>query len=122
MRPVGDKAYFHAETVAACKQRGWFLSAAYKRHRYETETTEPTLYNRFVLVMRQPLEEFVRPTGSENGFAERFVRSFEPEVESALRRQARRRLLATHFLLLIRIIKYIMSVEASRFYIKAISE
>src|SRR5215213_1393026 len=24
-----DKAYFHQETVAACKQQGWFLLAAY---------------------------------------------------------------------------------------------
>ena len=51
-----DKAYFHADTAAACKQRGWFLLAAYKRHRHEPETEVPTLYNRFVSAIRQPLE------------------------------------------------------------------
>jgi IS5 family transposase len=51
-----DKAYFHAETAAACKGQGWFLPAAYKRHRYEPESSVPTLYNRFVSAIRQPLE------------------------------------------------------------------
>lgn len=51
-----DKAYFHAETAAACKQQGWFLLAAYKRHRHEAEKDVPTLYNRFVSAIRQPLE------------------------------------------------------------------
>jgi IS5 family transposase len=59
--PVGcglfaDKAYFHAATQEACKERGWFLVASYKRHRHETEQDVPTLYNRFVSTMRQPLE------------------------------------------------------------------
>lgn len=59
--PVGcglfaDKAYFHAATQAACKEHGWFLVAAYKRHRHETEKDVPTLYNRFVSAIRQPLE------------------------------------------------------------------
>lgn len=59
--PVGcglyaDKAYFHTDTAAACKERGWFLLAAYKRHRHEPEAEVPTLYNRFVSAMRQPLE------------------------------------------------------------------
>ena len=51
-----DKAYFHRDTEAACKERGWFLVAAYKRHRHETEKDVPTLYNRFVSMIRQPLE------------------------------------------------------------------
>lgn len=59
--PVGcglfaDKAYFHRDTEKDCKARGWFLVAAYKRHRHETEQDVPTLYNRFVSSMRQPLE------------------------------------------------------------------
>jgi IS5 family transposase len=59
--PVGcglfaDKAYFHAATQAACKEHGWFLVAAYKRHRHQTEQDVPTLYNRFVSTIRQPLE------------------------------------------------------------------
>jgi len=51
-----DKAYSHAETAAACKQRGWFLLASYKRRRNEPEKDVPTLYNRFVSMIRQPLE------------------------------------------------------------------
>lgn len=51
-----DKAYFHRDTEQACKERGWFLVAAYKRHRHETEKDVPTLYNRFVSAIRQPLE------------------------------------------------------------------
>jgi IS5 family transposase len=51
-----DKAYFHADTAAACKQQGWFLLASYKRHRHEAEKDVPTLYNRFVSAIRQPLE------------------------------------------------------------------
>jgi IS5 family transposase len=51
-----DKAYFHRDTEKDCKQRGWFLVAAYKRHRHETEKDVPTLYNRFVSATRQPLE------------------------------------------------------------------
>ena len=59
--PVGcglfaDKAYFHAATQEACKEHGWFLVASYKRHRHETEKDVPTLYNRFVSAIRQPLE------------------------------------------------------------------
>ena len=52
----GDKAYFHADTIADCKERGWFLLASYKRHRNEPERDVPTLYNRFVSAIRQPLE------------------------------------------------------------------
>lgn len=51
-----DKAYFHHETEQDCKERGWFLVASYKRHRHESESNVPTLYNRFVSAMRQPLE------------------------------------------------------------------
>jgi IS5 family transposase len=51
-----DKAYFHRDTQAACKAHGWFLVASYKRHRHESEQDVPTLYNRFVSAMRQPLE------------------------------------------------------------------
>jgi IS5 family transposase len=59
--PVGcglfaDKAYFHADTAAACTQQGWFLLASYKRHRGEPEKDVPTFYNRFVSAIRQPLE------------------------------------------------------------------
>lgn len=51
-----DKAYFHRETEEDCRRLGWFLLAAYKRHRNEPETEVPTLYNRFVSAIRQPLE------------------------------------------------------------------
>jgi IS5 family transposase len=51
-----DKAYFHADTAADCQQLGWFLLASYKRHRNEPEKDVPTLYNRFVSAIRQPLE------------------------------------------------------------------
>lgn len=59
--PVGcglfaDKAYFHRDTQQDCRGRGWFLVAAYKRHRHEAEKDAPTLYNRFVSAIRQPLE------------------------------------------------------------------
>ena len=59
--PVGcglfaDKAYFHDETQQDCKERGWFLVASYKRHRNEPASNVPTLYNRFVSAIRQPLE------------------------------------------------------------------
>src|SRR5205823_9327119 len=51
-----DKAYFHQQTTQDCKEQGWFLVASYKRHRHEPETSVPTLYNRFVSAIRQPLE------------------------------------------------------------------
>jgi IS5 family transposase len=51
-----DKAYFHAETFAEFKESGSFLMASYKRHRNEPEKDVPTLYNRFVSAIRQPLE------------------------------------------------------------------
>jgi IS5 family transposase len=51
-----DKAYFHAATSAEFKEHGSFLVASYKRQRNEPETGVPTLYNRFVSMIRQPLE------------------------------------------------------------------
>lgn len=51
-----DKAYFHRATEAFFKEQGWFLLASYKRHRFEAEKDVPTLYNRFVSAIRQPLE------------------------------------------------------------------
>lgn len=51
-----DKAYFHQETRRDCKERGFFLVASYKRNRHEPESSVPTLYNRFVSAIRQPLE------------------------------------------------------------------
>jgi IS5 family transposase len=51
-----DKAYFHTETFAEFKEHGSFLVASYKRHRNEPEKDVPTLYNRFVSAIRQPLE------------------------------------------------------------------
>ena len=51
-----DKAYFHAATAAEFKEQGSFLVACYKRQRNEPESNVPTLYNRFVSAMRQPLE------------------------------------------------------------------
>jgi hypothetical protein len=51
-----DKAYFHDETEAECQRQRWFLLASYKRHRNEPESNVPTLYNRFVSAIRQPLE------------------------------------------------------------------
>jgi IS5 family transposase len=51
-----DKAYFHRDTEEACKERGWFLVASYKRHRHEPEGNMPAIYNRFVSAIRQPLE------------------------------------------------------------------
>jgi IS5 family transposase len=51
-----DKAYFHAATAAQFKAQGSFLVASYKRHRNQPQTNVPTLYNRFVSAIRQPLE------------------------------------------------------------------
>ena len=51
-----DKAYFHAATEAEFREQGSFLVASYKRHRNESQTNVPTLYNRFVSAIRQPLE------------------------------------------------------------------
>lgn len=51
-----DKTYFYDETLRNCKERSFLLVASYKRHRHESETDVPTLYNRFVSMTRQPLE------------------------------------------------------------------
>jgi IS5 family transposase len=51
-----DKAYYHTATEAEFRQLGSFLVASYKRHRNEPQTNVPTLYNRFVSAIRQPLE------------------------------------------------------------------
>jgi hypothetical protein len=53
---VRRQTYFHDETQQDCKGRGWFLVASYKHYRHEPEQAVPTLYNRFVSAMRQPLE------------------------------------------------------------------
>lgn len=70
-----DKAYSHDETQKDCKERGWFLVAAYKRHRHEPEKNVPTLFNRFVSTIRQPLESLfnwlIERTDLQNASRER---------------------------------------------------
>lgn len=51
-----DKAYADADTLAALHKSGTYLLTPYKRRRNEPETNAPTLFNRFVSSMRQPLE------------------------------------------------------------------
>jgi IS5 family transposase len=51
-----DKAYADAETKAVLAARGTHLLTPYKRRRNEPETNVPTLLNRFVSRIRQPLE------------------------------------------------------------------
>ena len=51
-----DKAYADAETKEAYAERGTHLLTPYKRRRNEPETDVPTLLNRFVSSIRQPLE------------------------------------------------------------------
>jgi hypothetical protein len=51
-----DKAYADTDTKAALSSRGTHLMTPYKRRRNEPETNIPTLLNRFVSSMRQPLE------------------------------------------------------------------
>ena len=51
-----DKAYADAETKAVLAARGTHLLTPYKRRRNEPETGVPTLLNRFVSSIRQPLE------------------------------------------------------------------
>jgi IS5 family transposase len=51
-----DKAYADAETKAVLRARGTYLLTPYKRRRNEPEANVPTLLNRFVSSMRQPLE------------------------------------------------------------------
>lgn len=52
----GDKAYADAETKAQLEERGIYLVTPYKRKRNEEETVVPTLFNRFVSSIRQPIE------------------------------------------------------------------
>ena len=51
-----DKAYADANTKAMLQKSGTYLLTPYKRRRNEPETNVPTLYNRFVSSVRQPLE------------------------------------------------------------------
>ena len=51
-----DKAYADADTKAVFAARGTHLMTPYKRRRNEPETNVPTLLNRFVSSIRQPLE------------------------------------------------------------------
>ncbi len=51
-----DKAYADAVTKADYARRGTHLVTPYKRRRNEPETCIPTLLNRFVSSIRQPLE------------------------------------------------------------------
>ena len=52
----GDKAYADTETKATLQRRGIYLVTPYKRKRNEEETAVPTLYNRFISSIRQPIE------------------------------------------------------------------
>lgn len=52
----GDKAYADTETKAILQKRGIYLVTPYKRKRNEEETAVPTLFNRFVSSIRQPIE------------------------------------------------------------------
>ena len=51
-----DKAYADADTKALFQKRGIYLVTPYKRKRNEDETVVPTLFNRFVSRIRQPIE------------------------------------------------------------------
>jgi hypothetical protein len=52
----GDKAYADSDTKATMQKRGIYLVTPYKRKRNEEETVVPTLFNRFVSSIRQPIE------------------------------------------------------------------
>ena len=52
----GDKAYADTETKAVLRERRLYLVTPYKRKRNEAETAVPTLFNRFVSSIRQPIE------------------------------------------------------------------
>jgi Transposase DDE domain len=52
----GDKAYADTETKASLQERQVYLVTPYKRKRNEEETAVPTLFNRFVSSIRQPIE------------------------------------------------------------------
>ena len=51
-----DKAYADSETKVVLGERGTHLLTPYKRRRGEPEMNAPTLLNRFISSMRQPLE------------------------------------------------------------------
>ncbi len=51
-----DKAYCDKETKKTFLERGSFLLACVKRHRNEAEKDVPTLLNRFISSVRQPIE------------------------------------------------------------------
>jgi hypothetical protein len=65
-----DKAYADVETKAVLAVRGTHLLTPYKRRRNEPETNIPTLLNRFVSSIRQPLESLfgwmIQRTGLQN--------------------------------------------------------
>ena len=52
----GDKAYADSDTKAGMHKRDIYLVTPYKRKRNEEETAVPTLFNRFVASIRQPIE------------------------------------------------------------------
>ena len=52
----GDKAYADTDTKAALQARRVYLVTPYKRKRNEEETAVPTLFNRLVSSIRQPIE------------------------------------------------------------------
>ena len=52
----GDKAYADSNTKATMQKRRVYLMTPYKRKRNEAETAVPTLFNRFVASIRQPIE------------------------------------------------------------------
>lgn len=65
-----DKAYADAATKAVLAAHGTHLLTPYKRRRNEPEMNVPTLLNRFVSSMRQPLESLfgwmIQRTGLQN--------------------------------------------------------
>lgn len=99
-----DKAYFHRATETDCTDQGWFLLAAYKRHRHQAAADVPTYYNRFVSAIRQPLESLfnwlIQKTDLQNASPVRSSQGLQVQGS----RQTRRRVFIAHFLLSIRII------------------
>jgi hypothetical protein len=51
----GDKAYADTQTKASLQERQVYLVRPYRRKRNEEETAVPTLFNRFVSSIRQPV-------------------------------------------------------------------
>jgi hypothetical protein len=52
----GDKAYADTDTKVTLQKRGIYLVTPYTRKGNEEETAVPTLFNRFVSSIRQPIE------------------------------------------------------------------